>query len=161
MLALGSLFTKVQLELHRNHLQNYLLSPRLQSIHLFIPRHDTMGSMCETVPAVAMRSEAPARHELLVSSVRPLISNFLETIDYTPPQNTDRGALRACMLEYAAKSGVPYNEDKHARQCFVTGLSVASVRAKILPPIPHITHPCSPIGLYIARNTQLTPMPPF
>lgn len=30
------------------------------------------------------------------------------------------------MLEYAAKSGVPYNEDKHARQCFAAGLSVAS-----------------------------------
>ncbi|ROV88744.1 hypothetical protein VMCG_10056 [Cytospora schulzeri] len=84
-----------------------------------------MGS-CETFPDDAMQSEAPVRHELLVSSVRPLISNFLETIDYAPPENPDKGALRALMLEYASTSGVPYNKDRHARQCFVTGLSVAS-----------------------------------
>lgn len=100
----------------------------------FFSRHVTMGS-CETVPDLVMRSGVPAKHELLVSSVRPLISNFLETIDYAPPQNPDKGALRASMLEYAATSGVPYNEDRHARQCFLTGLSVAGVRTKFLHPM--------------------------
>lgn len=86
-----------------------------------------MGSY-ETFPEDAMAPEPPTRGELLVSSVRPLISKFLETIDYIPPQIPDKSALKTLMLEYAAASGVPYKEDRHARQCFVTGLSVAGVR---------------------------------
>ncbi|KKY30306.1 putative longiborneol synthase [Diaporthe ampelina] len=68
---------------------------------------------------------ATKKRDQLVSTFRPLISNFLETIDYDPPSKPDRAALRAAMIEYAAPSGVPYNEDRHSRQCFETGLSVA------------------------------------
>ncbi|KAJ0108804.1 hypothetical protein J7T55_011295 [Diaporthe amygdali] len=72
-----------------------------------------------------MASEPATKRDSLVSNVRPLISNFLETIDYDPPSRPNRSALRAAMTEYAATSGVPYIEDKHSRQCFETGLSVA------------------------------------
>lgn len=108
-----------------------------------------MGSY-ETVPDVAMPPEPPARHDLLVSAVRPLISNFLETIDYIPPQEPDKSALKTLMLEYASASGVPYKEDRHARQCFVTGLSVAGVRTNFLHSLTlHYTagSPGSPVGL--------------
>ncbi|KUI64114.1 Trichodiene synthase [Cytospora mali] len=84
-----------------------------------------MGSY-EPLPDEAMRSDLPARKQSLVSAVRPHISDFLDLINYAPPQSPDKGALRALMLEYAATSGVPYKGDRHARQCFVTGLSVAS-----------------------------------
>lgn len=92
-----------------------------------------MGS-CEVFSDDVL-SKGPVSHELLVSSVRPLVSNFLETIDYAPPDNPDTSSLRALMTEYASTSGVPYNEDKHARQCFATGLSVAGVRTNFLRPM--------------------------
>ncbi|KAG8162459.1 hypothetical protein KVR01_008224 [Diaporthe batatas] len=83
-----------------------------------------MGS-CELFPVTKMVPEAAPKGDELVSVIRPLISNFLETIDYDPPTKPDRTALRAAMTEYAAASGVPYNQDRHSRQCFETGLSVA------------------------------------
>jgi hypothetical protein len=79
-----------------------------------------------------MALEPATKQNKLVSTIRPLISNFLETIDYDPPSKPDRTALRAAMTEYAAASGVPYNQDKHSRQCFKTGLSVAIVSAAII-----------------------------
>lgn len=81
----------------------------------------------EPFPAITMAPELPTKEDQLVSSIRPLISNFLETIDYDPPSKPDKAALRAAMTEYAAPSGVPYKDDKHSRQCFETGLSVAIV----------------------------------
>lgn len=90
-----------------------------------------MGSV-ETFTVTKMASVPMASESRLVSTIRPLISNFLETIDYDPPSKPDRTALRAAMTEYAAASGVPYNQDKHSRQCFETGLSVAIVSTTIL-----------------------------
>lgn len=97
-----------------------------------------MGS-CEQFTDINMAPEPITKREQLVSTIRPLISNFLETIDYDPPSKPDKAALRAAMTEYAAPSGVPFNEDKHSRQCFETGLSVAIVSTGILtlhPPPP-------------------------
>lgn len=90
-----------------------------------------MGSV-ETYTVTKMAPVPMANESQLVSTIRPLISNFLETIDYDPPSKPDRTALRAAMTEYAAASGVPYNQDKHSRQCFETGLSVAIVSTTIL-----------------------------
>ena len=90
-----------------------------------------MGS-CEPFPDMTMASETALKQDQLVSTIRPLISNFLETIDYDPPSKPDKASLRAAMIEYAAPSGVPYCEDKHSRQCFETGLSVAIVSTVIL-----------------------------
>ena len=90
-----------------------------------------MGSY-EQFPVTKMAPEPATKQNQLVSTIRPLISNFLETIDYDPPSKPDRTALRAAMTEYAAASGVPYNQDKHSRQCFETGLSVAIVSTAIL-----------------------------
>ncbi|KAI3393121.1 hypothetical protein diail_4720 [Diaporthe ilicicola] len=81
--------------------------------------------IAEPFPDIPTASEPATKQDQLVSTVRPLIANFLETIDYDPPSRPDRTALRAAMTEYAAASGVPYNGDKHSRQCFETGLSVA------------------------------------
>lgn len=104
-----------------------------------IDRHDPirpsilvdMGS-CEHFSVTNMGPEPAPKGSELVSIIRPLISNFLETIDYDPPSKPDRTSLRAAMTEYAAASGVPYNQDKHSRQCFETGLSVAIVSSPIL-----------------------------
>lgn len=90
-----------------------------------------MGSY-EILPPDSIVAEPPARRELLVSAVRPLISDFLDTIDYTPPQKPDKGPLKGLMLEYASTSGIPYKGDRHARECFVTALSVAGVRTNFL-----------------------------
>lgn len=86
----------------------------------------------EPFPVITMTPEPATKQDQLVSTIRPLISNFLETIDYDPPSKPDKAALRAAMTEYAAPSGVPYNQDKHSRQCFETGLSVAIVSPGIL-----------------------------
>jgi hypothetical protein len=90
-----------------------------------------MGSY-EQFPATKMVPQPSKQQTQLASILRPLISNFLETIDYDPPSKPDRSALRAAMTEYAAASGVPYNQDKHSRQCFETGLSVGIVSTAIL-----------------------------
>lgn len=90
-----------------------------------------MGSY-EPFPVMTMASEPATKQDRLVSTIRPLISNFLETIDYDAPSKPDKAALRAAMTQYAARSGVPYHEDKHSRQCFETGLSVAIVSPGIL-----------------------------
>lgn len=98
-----------------------------------------MGSY-EQSPDIKMATAPAAKKDQRVSTIRPLISNFLETIDYDPPSKPDRTALRAAMTEYAAPSGVPYNEDKHSRECFDTGLSVAIVSTGIsyTPPPPPV-----------------------
>lgn len=117
-----------------------------------------MGS-CEPFPDTIMAPEPATKKDRLVSTVRPLISNFLETIDYDPPSKPDRAALRAAMIEYAAPSGVPYNEDKHSRQCFETGLSVAIVSpgpGVFLHSIPP-SRACSPVGLH--SHTVMPPPP--
>lgn len=102
-----------------------------------------MGSV-ETYTVTKMALEPITKQSQLVSTIRPLISNFLETIDYDPPSKPDRTALRAAMTEYAAASGVPYNQDKHSRQCFETGLSVAIVSTTIsYTP----SHPVGPAAL--------------
>lgn len=87
-----------------------------------------MGSY-ETVPGSGEGSKEQMRKELLRSVLKPLISDFLETLEYKATPTADHGALRSCMLKYAVSSGVPYDSDKHARQCFATGLSVAGVSA--------------------------------
>lgn len=72
-------------------------------------------------------SEERMRRELLASALRPIITDFLDTLNYEPPPKANTDALRAEMLKYAASSGVPYTGSKHAHQCFMTGLSVAAV----------------------------------
>lgn len=103
----------------------------------------------EQFPPITMAPEPATKQDQLVSTIRPLISNFLETIDYDPPSKPDKAALRAAMTEYAAPSGVPYKEDKHSRQCFETGLSVAIVSPGILTLHPPSLR-CSPVGLHCA-----------
>lgn len=104
----------------------------------------------EPFPAITMAPELATKEDQLVSTIRPLISNFLETIDYDPPSKPDKAALRAAMTEYAAASGVPYKEDKHSRQCFETGLSVAIVSPGILTLHTPPSRRCSPVGLHCA-----------
>jgi hypothetical protein len=90
-----------------------------------------MGSY-EQSPVMTMTPEPTTKQDQLVSTIRPLISNFLEIIDYDLPLKPDKAALRVAMAEYAAYFRVPYNKDKHSRQCFKTGLSVTIVSPAIL-----------------------------
>lgn len=84
----------------------------------------------ETTPDITFCTDTQARRMFLCSALRPIITDFLNTLDYTVPPKTDHTALRNAMLSYAKSSGVPYDGDKHARQCFVTGLSVAGVSSQ-------------------------------
>lgn len=88
----------------------------------------------EDDPIHRASSAEQIRKELLGSALRPIITEFLETLDYKTPLKTEKEAIRAGMLKYAVPSGVPYGAggDKHAHQCFSTGLSVAAVSLDIL-----------------------------
>lgn len=91
-------------------------------------------------------SEEQMRRELLASALSPIITDFLDTLNYEPPSKTNTDALRAGMLKYAASSGVPYTGSKHAHQCFMTGLSVAAVSTTLTShaALSHGTGSCSP-----------------
>ncbi|CAN8105284.1 unnamed protein product [Discula destructiva] len=71
------------------------------------------------------RHEVQVRQGSLISSLKPIIEEFLASIQYKTPPRASRDALRNAMLSYAASSGVPYDGCKHASQCFLTGVSVA------------------------------------
>lgn len=85
-----------------------------------------MGSY-ETIPDDCEDYQEQVRKELLRSVLKPLVTDFLQTLDYKPPSKTDHSVLRSRMLKYAASSEVPYDNNRHAQQCFATGLSVAGV----------------------------------
>lgn len=83
--------------------------------------------------------DSQAAEMLLSTALRPIIEDFLQTLQYSTPPKRDDEQLKSAMLSFAESSGVPYKDDKHAHQCFVTGLSVASVSivSHILTSFPH------------------------
>lgn len=87
-----------------------------------------MGSY-EALPSnhIAEYEGARIRRDSLILTLRPIITKFLDSIHYAPPSKPDKDGLYTGMQTYAASSGVPYQDSKHARQCFMTGLSVAGV----------------------------------
>lgn len=93
-----------------------------------------MGSV-ETLPTTPVSQHPDAdtqfRKSLLAASLKPIFKAFLESIDYSPPPEENRDALERAMRTNAATSGVDYDGDKHAAQCFVTGISVAGVRTSL------------------------------
>lgn len=70
----------------------------------------------------------------VANTLEPLISNFLTKLEYQPPQIHPKDALRTAISIEAAKTGVPFDDSRHSRSCFETGVSVAGVNSS---PISH------------------------
>lgn len=81
----------------------------------------------EENPQNRANTDSQAARMSLSAALRPVIGEFLETLNYSTPPDKDYEELKTAMLRFAESSGVPYKGDKHAHQCFVTGLSVAKV----------------------------------
>lgn len=127
---------------HRLSLTRTYNYPQIQIYVSCLDITNTMGSY-ETTPD-------QSRRQYLSSTLRPIITDFLDALEYKPPPKPDAESLRDGMLRYAASSGVPYDGDMHAHQCFMTGLAVAGVSELPISYTPPGRRSCGASDLHAA-----------
>lgn len=78
----------------------------------------------------------PRSPKSLGTSLGPLITSFVQDVDYIPPSEADYHVLQEAVEKRALLSGVPFlpGDDEHSYKCLRTGLIITHASSFPVPP---------------------------